>query len=58
MQAQNPRVKPSKVRTTMFFEPEDREFIRKMAYVLNTSNTEVVKLALNAWRETMTKERR
>lgn len=42
----------------MFFAPEDREFIRKMAYVLDTSNTDVVKLALNAWRETMTKEKK
>lgn len=58
MQPQSPSSKTTKIRTTMFFAPEDREFIRKMAYVLDTSNTDVVKLALNAWRETMTKEKK
>lgn len=59
MQAPNPSSsKPKKLRTTMFLEPEDYEFIRKMAYVLNTSNTGVVKRALDAWRETTIKERK
>jgi hypothetical protein len=35
----------------MFLEVADYEFIRKMAYVLNTSHTDVVKRALDAWRE-------
>jgi hypothetical protein len=58
MQAQpNPTVKPKR-RTTMFLEEDDYEFIRKMAYVLNTSHTDVVKRALDAWRETTIKERK
>ena len=52
----NPTIK--KRRTTMFLEPEDYEFIRKMAYVLNTSHTDVVKRALDAWRETTIKEKK
>lgn len=42
----------------MFFDPQDYEFVRRMAYVLNTSNTDVVKRALDAWRETTIKERK
>ena len=58
MQASKPSSKPKKFRTTMFLEEADYEFIRKMAYVLHTSNTGVVKRALDAWREETIKERK
>lgn len=58
MQPNPTTTKITKLRTTMFFTPEDHEFIRRMAYVLNTSNTDVVKRALDAWRETTLKEKK